>query len=54
MVSFEIDYEEEIPPEVDAPELTITTESDESYLEQPTQEDREYDKSVEPKYDFIQ
>lgn len=30
--------QEEIPPEVDAPELTITTESDGSYLEQPTQE----------------
>ena len=31
--------QEEIPAEVDAPELTITMESDESYLEQPTQEE---------------
>lgn len=35
----ENDNQEEIPPEVEAPELTITTESDESYLEQQTQED---------------
>ena len=46
--------QEEIPPEVDAPELTITTESDESYLEQPTQEDWGYNKSMEQNYDFIQ
>ena len=35
----ENDSQEEIPPEVEAPELTITTESDESYFEEPTQED---------------
>jgi hypothetical protein len=33
------DNQEEVPPEVEAPDLIITTESDESYLEQPTSED---------------